>query len=118
MTIDETKIPKNTNVLINLWSVHHDHSIFPDAENFDPNRFYDPEKNLFIKHEAVIPFSIGKRSCIGQSFSEIELFVYFANIIKSFKIEPQVGQTINFNQKLGITLAPDESPLLMFKNRF
>ena len=49
-TVDTTlqgyNIPKNTTVLINLWSLHHDPEIWDDPNNFRPERFLDEEGNF------------------------------------------------------------------------
>ena len=53
-------IPKGTTVFINLWSVHHDPTAYPEPENFDPNRFLDSSKSSVVKREDLIPFSAGE----------------------------------------------------------
>lgn len=52
-------VPKGTNVIANLWSVHHDPLYWKLPEQFIPERFLD-QNNQIIKYDAFMPFSIGK----------------------------------------------------------
>lgn len=60
VVVQGVRIPKDTNVFINLWSVHHDAQIYAQPEAFDPERFYDRSANVLVKQEAFIPFSAGE----------------------------------------------------------
>ncbi|XP_019642065.1 PREDICTED: cytochrome P450 2U1-like, partial [Branchiostoma belcheri] len=50
-------IPKGTQVLPNLYSVHMDPAYWPDPARFDPGRFLDAEGNVINKPESFMPFS-------------------------------------------------------------
>lgn len=59
------KIPKNTCIVPEISCVLYDEQAFPKPFEFNPNRFLN-EKNELIKIDEFIPFSIGKRACIGK----------------------------------------------------
>ncbi|XP_035685604.1 cytochrome P450 2U1-like, partial [Branchiostoma floridae] len=56
-TFNGYNIPQEGSLLVNLWSVHMDPQLFPEPNTFQPERFLDQDGN-FVKHEALIPFSM------------------------------------------------------------
>nr|CAB3235520.1 cytochrome P450 2J2 [Phallusia mammillata] len=78
-------IPKNTQVMANLWHVHHDPTIWPDPTRFDPERHLDNNRQ-FVKSDKIIAFSIGPRSCIGESLARKEIFLFFVSILQKFDV--------------------------------
>jgi len=91
--LDHFIIPKDATILTNLWAVHHDEKLFPDPFSFRPERFIN-ERGQFVKHQAVIPFSLGKRFCLGEPLARMELFLYFTTILQKFTIVNPEGQVL------------------------
>jgi cytochrome P450 len=60
---------------------------FPNPEKFDPDRF-SPENKGKVLTGTFIPFGLGPRMCLGQSFIRMEGRYYLANLIRSFRILP------------------------------
>ncbi|GIX69330.1 cytochrome P450 2F3 [Caerostris extrusa] len=94
--IDGYLVPRNSLICANLASIHFDPEIYPHPEKFDPKRFLD-ENGKKINKEGPYPFGLGKRSCIGESLAEMEVFLVIGAILQNFKIIPgrQKG-TLNF----------------------
>nr|AKH03514.1 cytochrome P450 3075C1 [Paracyclopina nana] len=86
------QIPEGTYVFANLYGIMHDPSHFSEPEIFNPERFirrdHSTGKMTFQPHERVIPFSVGKRSCLGQSLAEKEFFLFFAGLVQNFTFHP------------------------------
>eukprot|EP00058_Branchiostoma_floridae_P009186 XP_002594674.1 hypothetical protein BRAFLDRAFT_271642 [Branchiostoma floridae] len=76
-------IPQDAMIFVNLWSVHMDPQLFPDPNTFRPERFLDQDGN-FVKHEAVIPFGIGPRVCLGEQLAKMEVFMLFVSLMQRF----------------------------------
>jgi len=90
-------IPKDTPIFTNLWAVHHDEKLFPDPFSFRPERFIN-EQGQFVKHEAVIPFSLGKRFCLGEPLARMELFLYFTSMLQKFTFVNPEDQVLTDEQ--------------------
>ncbi len=53
------RIPKDTTIMPDLYSVHRDPNVFPNPYKFDPSRFLNDEGKVY-ERDRVIPFSIGE----------------------------------------------------------
>ncbi|PAA72297.1 hypothetical protein BOX15_Mlig029877g1, partial [Macrostomum lignano] len=112
-------VPKNCNVMPNIEALHSDPEVFPEPEKFRIERFIDAN-GKFAPSERVIPFSIGKRSCLGESLARMELFIFAIVIIQRFRIELPDDEASRMAEILegtpGTVKAPAEHKLI-FKLR-
>jgi len=81
-------LPKDTLVITNLHSVHHDVKTWGDPENFRPERFLSPDGKTVKRSESLIPFSTGKRVCVGEVLARDQIYVFLTNIFYKFKAVP------------------------------
>lgn len=58
-------IKKGTRIIIPAGEMHRDHDIYPDPDNFDPDRFL-PENKEKRHGFTYLPFGEGPRHCIGK----------------------------------------------------
>ncbi len=84
-------IPKDTVILANMRDAHYDKGYWGDPEVFRPERFIDAKEQKIIKHEAFMPFSSGKRLCLGSALAADTLFIFFTSLMQKFSIEREPG---------------------------
>ncbi|XP_065206672.1 uncharacterized protein LOC135836028 [Planococcus citri] len=85
--IPDTKIyiEKGTEVLIPVIGLHSDPQYYPDPEQFDPDRFKDP--NNFSSRNAYLPFGDGPRNCIGSRFAQMSVKLALVYLLRDFNFE-------------------------------
>ncbi|NXW94718.1 CP2J6 protein, partial [Alopecoenas beccarii] len=80
--VDGFCIPKGTGVLTNFTSVFFDKNEWKTPDTFNPEHFL--KDGQFWRRESFIPFSIGKRSCLGELLARTELFLFFTALLQKF----------------------------------
>nr|CAD1833742.1 unnamed protein product [Ananas comosus var. bracteatus] len=83
MELGGIKIPKDTMLAIPIMMIHRDKELWgPDANEFDPSRFVNSIAKAAKHPSALLPFSIGPRSCIGKNFAMLEAKTVLAVLLQ------------------------------------
>ena len=80
-------IPKGTMIIPNLWSANRDPSIWKDPDIFKPERFLDEHNHVVDAKQmpSYLPFSSGRRKCLGEELAYLELSTFLANLLKNLR---------------------------------
>ncbi|XP_072050914.1 cytochrome P450 2J4-like [Amphiura filiformis] len=106
-TIDGFNIPKESLVLANLNLIHHNPDTWKNPDEFNPERFLDKDGCL-QEREGLIPFSTGRRMCIGEHLAKMELYIFFTHLFHRFTFKKPDGdsQPISLKGVLGFVNTP------------
>uniref|UniRef100_A0A8C2ZCV1 Cytochrome P450 n=1 Tax=Cyclopterus lumpus TaxID=8103 RepID=A0A8C2ZCV1_CYCLU len=99
------KIPKVMTIIPNLTSVLFDKNEWETPDAFNPGHFLNPE-GKFVKRAAFIPFSAGKRVCLGENLARMELFLFFTSFMQRFSFSTPPGVEPVLKPRFGVTLSP------------
>ncbi|XP_070324185.1 cytochrome P450 2J2-like isoform X2 [Odocoileus virginianus] len=97
-------LPKGTMVMTNLTALHKDPAEWATPDTFNPEHFL--ENGQFKKRESFMPFSIGKRMCLGEQLARTELFIFFTSLLQNFTFRPPENENLSLKFRVSLTLAP------------
>uniref|UniRef100_A0A3B4UQ96 Cytochrome P450 2K1-like n=1 Tax=Seriola dumerili TaxID=41447 RepID=A0A3B4UQ96_SERDU len=106
-------IKKGTTVYPLLTSVLYDDNEWEKPHTFHPAHFLDKDRK-FVKRDAFMPFSAGRRVCLGESLARMELFVFFTTLLQHFRFTPPPGVSedeLDLTPRVGFTLNPSHHKL-------
>ncbi|XP_071815043.1 cytochrome P450 2D15-like isoform X2 [Apostichopus japonicus] len=83
---------EGTWVLFNLFSMHYDDKLWNEPETFKPEHFLDETGKVRLHPEGFLPFSTGRRVCLGESLAKAELFLLFSWLFQHYRVRKSPGQ--------------------------
>lgn len=97
-------IKKGSLIVINIYGLHHRKDLWGDDVNeFNPDRFL-PE-NFEGKEKFFIPFSVGKRNCIGYRYAYTSFKIMLVKLLKNFKFTTNLQLSeLKFNRQIALKL--------------
>ncbi|XP_063775294.1 cytochrome P450 2C5-like [Pseudophryne corroboree] len=98
-------LPKGTSIIPMLSSVLQDKEYFERPDEFYPQHFLDSDGN-FVRNEAFLPFSAGKRGCAGENLAKMELFLFFTRLLQNFTFQAPPGAKLDLRAAVGFITAP------------
>nr|UVC58032.1 CYP706G29 protein [Isodon rubescens] len=105
-TLGGYTIPKGTRVLLNVWAVQRDPSIWDSPDEFKPDRFLQDGGNLDFKGNNFhfIPFGSGRRICPGLPLAERMVTYMLASFLHSFDWKLPNDEKLDMSVSIGIVL--------------
>uniref|UniRef100_A0A670HVA8 Cytochrome P450 family 2 subfamily W member 1 n=1 Tax=Podarcis muralis TaxID=64176 RepID=A0A670HVA8_PODMU len=108
VTLNGYFIPKGTHIIPLLSSVLHDESQWEKPHKFYPEHFLNSD-GKFVKRDAFMPFSAGRRACVGETLAKMELFLFFTTLLQRFTFQPPPGtsqEDLDLTPAVGLTTPP------------
>ncbi|KAI2629912.1 cytochrome P450 [Hypoxylon sp. NC1633] len=97
LIIDEHTIPRETQIGVNIYTLHHNEKYFPDPSAFKPERRFFPDDAQQTErhrmHDAFATSSIGSRVCPGKAVAYLQSSLVIAKTLLYFDFENAPGIT-------------------------
>ena len=117
LNINGVSVPANTNVILNVFGIHHSAKNWLDPMECQPERWLNEAEN-----DNFIPFGVHPRVCLGEKVITKIIFLIVANFVKHFEMS-FIESVSNKNKylknegKMGIMRHPFEFKLKL-KRRY
>ena len=85
------ELKRGAQVVISPWHLHRHQDLWPNPDEFDPERFSNEAGKKCLR-DAYLPFSSGARVCPGAGFAMIEGPLFLALLVRTFRFSPVAGK--------------------------
>ncbi|KAL6724263.1 hypothetical protein Aduo_019167 [Ancylostoma duodenale] len=104
--IDGYFIPKGTEIMPQYGCILHDPNLFPNPDQFLPERFLDTD-GAYRPRVELKPFGFGARVCLGEFLAKCELYLIFTTLLQKFTFTAIEGlQLPSMVRSEGMTAVP------------
>ncbi|KZT51052.1 cytochrome P450 [Calocera cornea HHB12733] len=102
-------LPAGATVIPNIWSLTHDPHLYPNPDQYRPERFLfeDGTKTIDGGREA---FGFGRRICAGSHLAESSIFAFITTLIWAANVTGAAGFDGNVDYETGAVNRPKEIP--------
>jgi len=111
--VDDVCLPAGTILVGSIYAIHHSQEFWFAPEKFDPYRF-SAENMKGREMFSYLPFSLGKRHCIGQNFAMTELKIIFCMLLQRFVVHYTEEPKLHFTS---VTTSFDSVKVRLEKRR-
>ncbi|KAK7037784.1 hypothetical protein VNI00_010745 [Paramarasmius palmivorus] len=84
-------IPQGATVVGNIWAMTRDERVYPEPEEFKPERFLNTNMNI----NDILAYGFGRRVCVGRHLADALLWLTFASVLACFNIEKEKDEQGN-----------------------
>ena len=105
------RIPAGTQVLGNIYSIHHDPQYWDSPDEFIPERFLpleDGSMSPVLTSRAYLPFGTGHRHrrCPGRRLAETTVWLHITRMLHRLHFETPEGGSITEDEVFGLAISP------------
>jgi cytochrome P450 len=103
------QIPSGTMLLVNMWAIQNDPTIWDDAAEFKPERF---EGSVGVRDGfKLMPFGSGRRRCPGEGLAIRMVGLTLGSLLQCFEWDRVSQEMVDMTGGTGLTM-PKAQPLL------
>lgn len=102
---DGYKIPASTEIMVNIWKIHHDERSWSRLEEFQPERFIISHEDTDLRGQdfELPPFGSGRRSCLGMLLALKVVHFTLASLLHSFEVAKPSGEDVDMTESVDLT---------------
>ena len=103
------RIPAGTQVLGNIYSIHHDPNLWDSPHEYLPERFLpqaDGSPSPALTGNAFIPFGTGHRRCPGRRFAETTSWLHVTRMLHKLRFETPEGKALPEDEVFELAISP------------
>ena len=104
-TVLDYKVPKDTIVQVNIYAIHVDPKLHSEPLQYRPERFLN-EEGHYQNIEGYLPFSLGRRECLGKAVALKTLAFFTAEILRNFNLDVPAGHRLSDDVVCATTISP------------
>ncbi|XP_047326309.1 trimethyltridecatetraene synthase-like [Impatiens glandulifera] len=104
--VDGYDIPKGTRVLVNMWSIGRDPTVWDEPQQFNPDRFIGKTIDVKGNDFELLPFGAGRRMCPAYNLGLKMVKSSLANLLHGFKWSLPNGmdpEDLNMDEIFGLS---------------
>ncbi|KAL5075293.1 hypothetical protein RYX36_014277 [Vicia faba] len=111
--VNNLKVPKGTNIWIDVVAMHHDVTIWGnDANKFKPESFMNDANGESNNKMAYLPFGFGGRACVGRNLTFMEYKIVLTLLISNFNFK--ISPSYHHSPTIMLSLRPNHGlPLIV-----
>eukprot|EP01018_Ginkgo_biloba_P006387 Gb_20074 [translate_table: standard] len=106
-TVGGYHIPSKTRLMVNVWAIGRDPSVWEEPLEFKPERFMGSSIDVKGHDFELLPFGTGRRGCPGTSFSLRVIHLAFAHLSHHFEWTlPPHHDSLDMSEVFGLPTRP------------
>ncbi|KAJ4904292.1 Cytochrome P450 76C4 [Raphanus sativus] len=95
-------VPKDAQVLVNVWAIGRDPNVWENPTRFEPERFGGKETDMKGRDYELTPFGAGRRICPGLPLAVKMVSLMLVSLLYSF--DWKLPNTVDMDETFGVTL--------------
>ncbi|RID67677.1 hypothetical protein BRARA_D02749 [Brassica rapa] len=95
-------VPKDAQVLVNVWAIGRDPNVWEDPARFQPERFLGKVTDVKGRDYELTPFGAGRRICPGMPLAVKTVSLMLVSLLYSF--DWKLPNSVDMDETFGITL--------------
>ncbi|OAY68240.1 Cytochrome P450 78A5 [Ananas comosus] len=103
--VGEHLVPAGTTAMVNMWAIAHDASIWPQPDDFRPDRFVGGDDVSVLGSDLrLAPFGAGRRVCPGKAMGLATVHLWLAQLLQRFDWLPSEHHGVDLSECLKMSL--------------